>query len=285
MSEIALTRGTRPFMRPLLRHQGLLIAIAVFIVLFLVTDLISAGAFSYFEFSFLSSGGATLAIAAIGETLVVLSGGFDLSAGAVVSLVNVVLASNMQDDPGSMLVWSLAGVGIGVLTGAFNGFFIAVLRLQPIVVTLSSMFIVQGITLLVMDKPGGQIPPSLSSLIVGDAIPNVLPMPLVILAVLIGIWLYLKNTRLGTAIYALGSDYEAARSAGIRVMRNQFIVYVVANGCYGLAGVFISAQTGAGDPLVGNPMLLQVFAAIVVGGTRLGAGAAGRSAPSSAPMC
>ena len=85
-----------------------------------------------------------------------------------------------------MLVWSLAGVGRR-LTGAFNGFFIAVL-LQPIVVTLSSMFIVQGITLLVMDKPGRQIPPSLSSLIVGDAIPNVLPMPLVILAVLIGIW-------------------------------------------------------------------------------------------------
>ena len=91
----------------------------------------------------------------------------------------------------------------------------------------------------------------------------------------IGIWIYLKNTRLGTAIYALGSDYDAARSAGIRVMRNQFIVYVLANGCYGLAGVFISAQTGAGDPLVGNPMLLQVFAAIVVGGTRLGGGRGG----------
>jgi ribose transport system permease protein len=276
MSEAALAQAPlRSFTRPLARHQGLLIAIGVFIVLFLITDLISAGSFSYFELSFLSSGGATLAIAASGETLVVLSGGFDLSAGAVISLVNVVLAGNMQDDPGSMLAWTLAGIGIGVVTGAFNGFFIAVLRLQPIVVTLSSMFIVQGITLLVMDKPGGQIPPGLSSLIVGDAIPNFLPMPLVILAVLIGLWIYLKNTRLGTAIYAIGSDQEAARSAGIRVMRNQFIVYVLANACYGLAGVFISAQTGAGDPLVGNPMLLQVFAAIVVGGTRLGGGRGG----------
>ena len=276
MSEAALTQAPlQSLTRPLARHQGLLIAIGVFIVLFLITDFISAGSFSYFELSFLSSGGATLAIAAIGETLVVLSGGFDLSAGAVISLVNVVLASNMQDNPGSMLAWSLAGIGIGVVTGAFNGFFIAVLRLQPIVVTLSSMFIVQGVTLLVMDKPGGQIPTGLSNLIVGDAIPNLLPMPIVILAILIGLWIYLKNTRLGTAIYAIGSDQEAARSAGIRVMLNQFIVYVLANACYGLAGVFISAQTGAGDPLVGNPMLLQVFAAIVVGGTRLGGGRGG----------
>jgi ribose transport system permease protein len=256
----------------LARHSGLLVALAVFLVLFAITDLVSAGSFNYFELSFLSSGGATLAIAAIGETLVVLSGGFDLSAGAVISLVNVVLAGNMQDDPASMLLWSLAGIGVGAATGLFSGFFIAVMRLQPIVVTLSTMFIVQGITLLVMDKPGGAIPPTLGSLMVGDAIPGILPMPLVILAVLVALWHYLKSTRLGTAIYAVGSDAEAARSTGIRVPRVQLAVYVLANACYGLAGVFISAQTGAGDPLVGNPMLLQVFAAIVVGGTRLGGG-------------
>jgi ribose transport system permease protein len=261
--------------RPLQRHRGLLVAVAVFVVLVAIVDLISPGPFSYFEVSFLSSGAAALAIAAIGETLVVCSGGFDLSAGAVVSLVNVVLASQMQDRPGSILLWSLAGVGIGMLTGLFNAFFIAVLRLQSIVVTLSTMFIVQGITLLVMDKPGGAIPPSLSSLLTGDAIPNLLPMPLVILALLALAWLYLKNTRLGTAIYAVGSDPDVARSAGIRLRSVQFAVYVLASGCYGLAGVFISAQTGAGDPLVGNPMLLELFAAIVVGGTLLGGGRGG----------
>jgi ribose transport system permease protein len=273
MSGSALASATpRHVGLPLARHRGLLIALAVLIVLFGITDLISAGSFSYFELSFLSSGGATLAIAAIGETLVVLSGGFDLSAGAVISLVNVVLAGNMQDDLASILAWSLAGVGIGIASGLFSGFFIAVMRLQPIVVTLSTMFILQGITLLVMDKPGGAIPPTLGSLVVGDAIPGILPMPLVILAILAALWRYLKSTRLGTAIYAIGSDAEAARSTGIRVPRVQFAVYVLANACYGLAGVFISAQTGAGDPLVGNPLLLEVFAAIVVGGTRLGGG-------------
>ncbi len=218
MSAAAIgSASSRSPWRPLLRHRGLLVALGVFAALLLTTDLISAGSFSYFEVSFLSSGGATMAIAAIGETLVVISGGFDLSAGAVISLVNVVLASNMQGNPASMLLWCLVGVGIGFATGVFNAFFIAVLRLQSIVVTLSTMFIVQGVTLLIMEKPGGQIPPSLGALIVGDAVPNLLPMPIVILAVLIALWLYLKSTWLGTAIYAIGSDAEASRSAGIRV--------------------------------------------------------------------
>jgi ribose transport system permease protein len=89
------------------------------------------------------------------------------------------------------------------------------------------------------------------------------------------LWLWLKSTRLGTAIYAIGSDMEAARARGISVRLTQFLVYVLAGGCYGFAGVFVSAQTGAGDPLVGNSMLLQIFGAVVVGGTRLGGGRGG----------
>jgi ribose transport system permease protein len=261
----------------LARHQGLLIAIGVFVTLFLTVDFISPGPVSYFEVSFMSSGGATLALAAVGETLVILSGGFDLSAGAVISLVNVVLAANMDftNMEASVPLWTLIGVGIGMLAGAFNGFFVAFLRLQPIVVTLSTMFILQGVTLLVMDKPGGFVSPSLGSFYVGDAITEFLPMPIVLMGIVILAWLWFKNTRFGTAVYAIGSDPDAARSAGLRVDFTRFGVYVLAGGCYGLAGVFISAQTGSGDPLIGNPMLLQIFAAVVVGGSRLGGGRGG----------
>ncbi|WP_457301091.1 ABC transporter permease, partial [Phyllobacterium sp. P5_D12] len=79
----------------------------------------------------------------------------------------------------------------------------------------------------------------------------------------------------GTAIYAVGSDPDAAAAIGVRVKLTKFLVYVIAGGCYGLAGVFISAQTGSADPLVGNPLLLSMFAAVVVGGTRLGGGRGG----------
>jgi ribose transport system permease protein len=234
-----------------------------------------SGNIGYYEVSTIAAGGATLAIAAIGQTIVVLSGGFDLSAAAVISLTNVVLASHMQQDPASIFLWAAAGLAVGAAAGGFNGFFIAVLRLQPIVVTLATMFILQGLTLLVMDKPGGQIPSGFSQVFVTDAIPGVLPAPVVLLAVLLGAWLLFKNTVAGKAVYAIGSDRDAARAAGLRVGRGQFLVYVLAGALYGLAGLFISAQTGSGDPLVGGPMLLQMFAAVVVGGTALGGGRGG----------
>ncbi|MRG57906.1 ABC transporter permease [Phyllobacterium sp. SYP-B3895] len=258
-------------------RRSVLIAIVVFLGLLGIVDLVSTGPLSYFDISFLSSGGATSALAAIGQTIVVLSGGFDLSAGAVISLVNVVLAQSM--DPAaaetSVLYWTCVGIGVGMLTGAFNGIFIAFFRLQPIVVTLSTMFIIQGLTLLVMDKPGGFVAPDLGMFYLGDAVTGWLPMPLVVIGIVLLAWLWLKNTRLGTAIYAVGSDPDAAAAIGIRVKLTKFLVYVIAGGCYGLAGVFISAQTGSADPLVGNPLLLSMFAAVVVGGTRLGGGRGG----------
>ncbi len=266
-----------PMRQLLSAHRGVLIAAIVFVVLLAMVDLISAGPLTYFDITFLSSGGATSAIAAMGQTIVILSGGFDLSAGAVISLVNVVLARSMDpmDMEANVLLWTCAGIGIGMLTGAFNGFFIAFLRLQPIVVTLSTMFIIQGVTLLVMDKPGGAVSPSLGIFYMGDAITGWLPMPLVVIGAVLLAWCWLKNTRLGTAIYAVGSDPDAAAAVGVRVAFVRFMVYVIAGGCYGLAGVFISAQTGSGDPLVGNPLLLSMFAAVVVGGTRLGGGRGG----------
>jgi ribose transport system permease protein len=266
-----------PWRRRLARGRGAVIAGIVFLLLLGLVDLVGAGPLTYFDVSFLASGGATLALAAIGQTVVILSGGFDLSAGAVISLVNVTLASRM--DPmameASVLLWTLLGIAVGAAVGAFNGFFIAVLRLQPIVVTLSTMFILQGVTLLVMEKPGGMISPSLGAFYLGDAIPGWLPMPVVLLGVVLLAWAWLKGTRFGTALYAVGSDPEAATAQGVNVTLTRFLTYVIAGGCYGLAGVFISAQTGSGDPLVGNPLLLSLFAAVVVGGTRLGGGQGG----------
>lgn len=275
MTSLSATVPARSSSLRIGRYRGVLVALGVFITLMAINAFMSRGPMSYFEVSSLSTGGAPLAIAATGQTLVILTGGFDLSAGSVISMVNAVIATNMPDTPGGILLWSLLGVGVGMATGAFNGLFIAFFRLQPIVVTLSTMFIVQGVTLLVMDKPGGMVPIGLSNALALDAVPNFIPMALVLLGIIVLLWLWLKSTRLGTAIYAIGSDMEAARARGISVRLVQFTTYVLAGGCYGFAGVFVSAQTGAGDPLVGNSMLLQIFGAVVVGGTRLGGGRGG----------
>jgi ribose transport system permease protein len=276
MSTVALPAAIRPGWRPRLgRHRGLIVAFTVFLALFLAVDFITPGPFNYFEFSFLSAGGAALALAAMGQTLVILTGGFDLSTGAVVSLINVVLASAMGTSGLSQVAFFGVALGIGALVGAFNGFFVAIVRMQSIVVTLSAMFIVQGVTLLIMDKPGGAIAPEFVAFFTGNAIPNVLPAPVVVLLVAAAVWWLVKNSRFGVGLYAVGSDEEAAYAAGIPTRLVKFAAYVLAGIFYGAAGAFVSAQTGSADPLVGRPMLLQVFTAVVLGGTRLGGGRGG----------
>jgi ribose transport system permease protein len=259
----------------LARNRGLLIAIAVLVVLFALLNIVSPSAYSFFDFSYQSGGGATLALAAMGQTIVVLTGGFDLSAGAVISLVNAILASSMQDSVGSQIAWGLGAIAVGGLVGAFNGFFIAFLRMQSIVVTLATMFIVQGITLLIMPTPGGQIPAGFSAFLNGTAIPSILPAPVVVVVAALLIWALIKHTRFGIAIYAVGSDQDAAAYSGVRIEWVKFGAYILGGCFYGAAGAFISAQTGAADPLVGDPLLLPIFAAVVVGGTLLGGGRGG----------
>ncbi len=271
-------QGSIPRIRQdLRRHQAVLVAIAVFVGLFGLTNAISPYPLTYFDVSFMASGGMTLALAAMGQTMVILSGGFDLSAGATVSLVNVVLATQMDpaDFEANVALWTAIGIGTGMVVGAFNGFFVAVLRLQPIVVTLATMFIVQGLTLLIMDKPGGFVSPSLGGFYLGDAVPNLLPASVLVIGVAVLFWVWLKNTRYGVSLYAVGSDPAAAEASGMRRMLTVFLTYTFAGGFYGLAGVFVSAQTGSGDPLVGNSLLLPMFAAVVIGGTRLGGGRGG----------
>jgi len=263
------------------RGQPVIIAALVFLALMWLNSALSPYPLSYFDLSFLASGGATTAIAAAGQSLVILSGGFDLSAGAVVSLVNAVLATSMDPEQteASVILWSLVGIGIGACVGAVNGFFVAVMRLQPIVVTLAVMFIVQGITLLVLASPGGFVSPSLARVYLGDTIPGLLPAPVTLLLVLVVFWLWLKRTSFGVTLYAIGSDLDAAGTVGLQTRAVTFATYVLAGGLYGLAGVFVSAQTGSGDPLVGNSLLLPTFAAVVIGGTRLGGGKGGLVGP------
>jgi ribose transport system permease protein len=268
----ALSAGMLP---ELLRRRGLLTAILVFVVLLVTVNLLSAAPMGYFDVSYMSSGGAPLALAAVGQTLVILTGGFDLSAGAVISLVNVLLATHLSATPGSEILWAVIGIGAGACVGAVNGFFVAVLRLQPIVVTLAVMFVTEGVTLLVMDKPGGTVPADFSAFFTGSAIPNLLPAPIIVVVAALVVWGLLKQTRFGTALYAVGSDADAARFIGIKVVRTTFLTYMLAGAAYGLAGVMVTAQTSTGDPLVGEPLLLQVFAAVVIGGTVLGGGRGG----------
>lgn len=257
------------------RNQGVLVALSTFMVAFAVLAFNLDQSIGYYDIASTFAATATLAIAAIGATIVVISRGLDLSVGAVISLSNCLIAANVGDGQQSMLFWGLAGIFAGVATGIFNAFFIIVFRLPSIIVTLASMFIVQGLTLLIMQQPGGMVPVAFSAFFLDDLVPGLVPMPATIIFLALVVWGAIRSTRLGTYIYAIGSDEEAARARGVPIDLTRMAVYVIAGAFYGLAGVFLTAQTASGDPTVGPPMLLPVFVAVVLGGTAFASGRGG----------
>jgi ribose transport system permease protein len=259
----------------LARHRGLLTAIAAFLLIVSLLRALRHSGFSYFDISFISAGGATIALAAIGETIVILTGGFDLTVGAMISLVNVTLASRMQGDLTSQLGWSIGALGIGAVAGACNGVLVGLMRLPSLGVTLANMFIIEGLALLVMEQPGGEVPQRLTRFLTGDVVAEFLPAPLMALVIALAVWALIKNSRLGTAIYAVGSDEEGARTNGTRVTLTKLATYTISGAFYAAGGLFVTAQTGSGDPLIGSPILLSVFAAAILGGARLGGGRGG----------
>jgi ribose transport system permease protein len=257
------------------RNQGLIMAAGFFVLIFILLQASMSSSFGYYDLSSTLSSAATIALAAMGQSLVVIMKGLDLSAGAVISLVNVTLVVSMQHAQAPGPVWVVAGIAIGAAVGVFNGFLVAYLRLQPIVVTLASMFICQGITLLIMKEPGGSVPPQFASLFVGDLVPNLVPMPLVMLVGAVLLWALIRRTRFGSNLFAVGSDEDAARANGINTAAVKFFTYVLAGAFFGFAGVFLTAQTGSGDPLIGPPLLLPIFVAVVLAGTPLSGGRGG----------
>jgi ribose transport system permease protein len=138
---------------------------------------------------------------------------------------------------------------------------IAYLRLPSIIVTLACSFIIAGLALLVMSRPGGSIPVPISELLAGDH-----PTAVLLLILLIVAWRLFAATPAGIAIVVAGDNPAGAFRSGIRVPRAQIAAYAIAGGLSAFAGFFIAAQTGAGDPLIGDRLTLQSITAAVLGG-------------------
>src|ERR1700709_1520301 len=256
-------------------YRGLIIAIGALLAMMIAWVSLSATPVGLYDVGSVISSSTTLALAAIGQTIVVLSGGFDLAASAVVSLSNVLAVRFVQVSPieqwgGVALILAIGG-GIGLVNGALIAWF----RLQSIVVTLATMFMVQGLTLLIQNKPGGSIGDQFGAFITSDLVPDKVPMSAAVLVVALLVWSFVKRTRFGVGLYALGSDPDGAYANGVPVRGYRVATYALAGMFYAAAGLYVSAQTGSADPLVGRPLLLSMFTAVVLGGTWLGGGRGG----------
>lgn len=215
--------------------------------------------------------GATVALAAIGELVIVLTGGVDLSIGAIVALTNCFAATYMGTDPVTVIGVLILTLVIGALAGFVNGVIIVFGRIQSIIVTLATLYIYTGFSLLVRPQPGGSAPDFFAHILTGSL--GYLPYALVfILAVILLIWVPLMRSRLGRAIYAVGDNADGAHKSGIKVRRIQLVAYAAGGFFAACAGIFLTAYTTSGDATIGTGFTLDALVAVVLGGAVLGGG-------------
>lgn len=273
MTTIENLRGMRtaPLVMRRLSATGTLGPGAVLLTMTIVYFMLRPSALSIDGITTIFNAATALAFAASAACIVTIVGGFDFSAGAALSVVNVVIATQIGVSTGSQLLMVPVALAAGCLIGLINGLLVARLRIASIVATLATSFLWGGVALLLLSQPGGAVPTEFASWFTGN-IAGVLPAAVVGIAVVVYAWLILKRTRLGRAIYAVGGDIESARLNGIDVTKTIILAYVMAGFLYGLSGIFLTALTASGDPNIGGPLLLPIFAAIAIGGVRFGGG-------------
>jgi ribose/xylose/arabinose/galactoside ABC-type transport system permease subunit len=221
---------------------------------------------------------AVLMILAVGQTLVIVSRGIDLSVASTAALsgsvMGVAYAHWAWPEPGSLLV----GLAAGVAVGAFNGFVITRLEVPDFIATLGTFVAVPGIALLITDGlpvpdferavEGRTLPSTISTI----GVDSVLGVPLIavvaLVCALIGGFI-LSRTKLGRSAYAIGGNTEAARMSGIKVERSKMWIYVFSGLLAAVGGFMLTGRQASANALMGEGMELQSIAAVVIGGTNL----------------
>ncbi len=206
-----------------------------------------------------------LVFAGIAQTVVVITRGLDLSVGGVIDLTNALAAVALPKSGAGMIGVSLLVLGVGAACGVLNGILVAIGRLQPILVTLATLSIFQGIAIRVLPQPGGAVPAAYTDVL---ANPN-RPFSLLYLVLAGLLWMLFRRTRLGVGIYAIGNDERAAESNGINTRWSKILAYGLSGMLAACGGLFLAATSTAGDATTGNSYTLTSIVAVVLGGVNL----------------
>ena len=217
-----------------------------------------------------------LGIVAIGQTFTILIGSLDLSVAYVISLSAVMASFIMQGDPAMIVPAVLAVLAIGLCVGVVNGLIITRLQVNPLIATLGTGFIIQGVLSASFQNFAGSVPESFQALAYGHV--GGVPAPIVLWAGLIAVAIFvLRYTTFGAHIYAVGGNAETARLSGIRTERVVIGAHVTASVSASLTGLYLASRLGAGAPWIGPEGVygLESIAAVVIGGTILAGGRGG----------
>ena len=256
-----------------LEESGVLAGLVVVALLFAV--LIGPQFLNAANLELMARQTAIVCVAALGMTMVIVSGGIDLSVGSVIALSTVVTALFLRDGAWP-LVAALGAVCAGAVCGAINGMLVTGLRVVPFIVTLGTMLLVRGAAKGLSDERRLEAPMTwlnglLRTVRGGDGL--LLPWGIWIVIVLAAVVaVTLQYTRFGRHLFAIGSNERTARLCGVRVERRKVAVYTAAGALAGLAGVLEFSRLSVGDPTVAVGAELAVIAAVIIGGGSLSGG-------------
>ncbi len=253
------------------RLPGTIALLAVYAVMLILLSVLSPYFLSVNNFLDVLLAVAVIGIISLGMTMVIVSGGLDLSVGAVVALVGVTIA---QMEPRIGIGGaSLLGLLVGVVFGLINGLAVTWIGINPLITTLATLSIARGLAFVFS---GG-----LTQVVMSETfgwwgrgfVFKVVPVPVVILLILLVIsHIVFRYSTYGRAIYAIGGNQQASRLAGIPVKRTQRLVYLVCSIGAAIGGILLTAELGAGAPQAATGIELSVIAAVILGGTSLAGG-------------
>lgn len=213
-----------------------------------------------------------LACIAMGQTIVIISGGIDLSVGSTISVCTAVAAKLMNtDSPVQVGLAVVAVLATGALVGAMNGFGVHFLRVPPMITTLCTSTMLSGVALWILPMAGGKVNKVFAKFIYQKW--DIVSMPLVImlLVFLVLRWL-LYQTPSGVSIYALGHSKRIAQTMGVKVRKTGMKAFLICGLCAAVTGLLLACRMRVGDPTCGAPYSMDSITAAVIGGTAMTGG-------------
>ena len=279
----------KKFKQPVSNTSLLLtITICTFVAMYVFAMIVWGGGFlNPQQFFNIFNNNAYLIIISCGLTLVMISGGIDISVGGQIALITMTTVCMMENKGSSVFGAFIVAIAIGLAFGIVQGFFVSYLKIQPFIVTLAGMFFAKGMTTIVSVNPVTvkanetflKIKDAYLNLPIGTCarngnfIPSYLEIGAIVAIVIVLImWAVLKWTRIGRNFYAIGGNSESALMLGINVQRTRFMAYVICGLLAGLAGFVYLLHTGAGNASNADGAEMEAIASSIIGGTLLTGG-------------
>ncbi|MYD09731.1 MAG: ABC transporter permease [Chloroflexi bacterium] len=257
-----------------LRRNGPIIMVYAFILLLVLIGITqSERFFTERNLTNVARQSAFLGLVALGQMLVILTAGIDLSVGSLVKVSILVSAIVMNGESANVLPAIIATLGLGVLVGLIHGFLINELRIAPFIVTLASLVILRGIGLTISSSPVGKA----SREVMMFYVQKIGPIPIIawmFFLLIVLTMLLLRFTVFGKYLYAVGGNIEVARLSGVPIKAVRYGVYVLCSLTAAVTGLLWLSRMGVGDPAIGDGIELQTITAVIIGGTSLFGGRA-----------